>query len=144
MFSHHIQTTIDINATPEAVWKELTNFSAYNDWNPMLKNVDTQLQLGAPVDFEVQVGKTKRMKLKAKMTQIDAPVELNWTGGNVLAVSGKHYFSIEKLSDTQVRLHHGEYYKGLLFPLMAKTLKRAAPLYDGMNAALKARLEGLI
>jgi hypothetical protein len=141
MFSHHIQTTIDINATLEAVWKELTNFPAYNDWNPMLQNVDTHLQLGASVAFEVLVGRTKRMKLKAKMTQIDAPAELNWTGGSVLAVKGKHYFSFEKLSDSQVRLHHGEYFKGLLFPLMAKSLKRAAPLYDAMNTALKARLE---
>ena len=96
MFSHHVHTTIDINATPEAVWAEVTNFSAYNDWNPMLQNVDLQLEVGSPVKFEVLMGKTKRMKLTAKVTQVDAPNELDWTGGSIFAVSGKHYFKVKR------------------------------------------------
>jgi hypothetical protein len=141
MFSHHVETSIDIHATPEAAWNTLTNFKGYDDWNPMLKNVRTQPQVGSPVSFEVLLGRSKRMKLKAKMTQVDAPIELNWTGGSPLTIKGKHYFRIEKLTENQIRLHHGEYFKGLLFPLMAKTFKNSTPLYKSMNQAFKARLE---
>jgi carbon monoxide dehydrogenase subunit G len=68
MFSHHVETSIDIHATPEAAWDMLTDFQAYDDWNPMLRKVRTQTQVGNPVSFEVLVGRSKRMKLKAKMT----------------------------------------------------------------------------
>lgn len=141
MFSFQINRTIDINTTPETAWQELTNFADYNNWNPMLQNVQTELQLKAPVDFEVLVGKTKRLKLKAKMTRIDNASELRWAGGNALTVKGEHYFRIEKLSDNQIRLHHGEFFKGLLLVLMKKSLQRSAPLYSAMNESLKARLE---
>jgi hypothetical protein len=72
---------------------------------------------------------------------VDAPIALNWTGGSPLTITGKHYFRIEKLTDNRIRLHHGEYFKGLLFPLLAKTFKNSKPLYESMNQALKTRLE---
>ncbi len=141
MFSHHVETSIDIQATPEAAWNMLTDFQTYDDWNPMLQNVRTQPRVGSPVRFELLMGDGKRMKFKAKMTRVDAPVELNWTGGSPLIITGKHYFRIEKLGENQIRLHHGEYFKGLLFPLMAKTIQNSKPLYESMNQALKNQLE---
>jgi hypothetical protein len=44
MFSYDIQTSIDIEAEPGAIWQVLTDFNSYGDWNPMLRNVQTDLQ----------------------------------------------------------------------------------------------------
>lgn len=141
MFSHQIKTVIDIKATPDAIWQALTDFGAYNDWNPMLQNVKGEARAGSKVSFEVLTGKTKRLKLAAKVGQADAPAELNWSGGSALAIGGMHYFRLEELSDGHTRLHHGENFKGLLLPLIAKSIKRSEPLYKAMNNALKERIE---
>lgn len=141
MFSYSIETSIEIAASPEAVWGALVEFDRYNDWNPMIKDIQAKPLVGSPVVFEVVVDEIKRMKFKAKMTQADKAIDLNWTGGSVLLVSGRHYFRIEKIGDNSVRLHHGEHFKGLLLPLLAKRLKKSTPLYIAMNQALKKRVE---
>ncbi|PLW68741.1 hypothetical protein [Pseudohalioglobus lutimaris] len=53
MFSYDINKSIGIAWEPAAIWQVLTDFSSYEDWNPMLGNVQTELQLDAPVRFEV-------------------------------------------------------------------------------------------
>ena len=141
MFSYSIETSIEIAASPESVWGALVDFDRYDDWNPMIKNIQAEPLVGSPVAFEVVLSAAKRMKFKAKMAQVDEPIELNWKGGSVLLVSGKHYFRIEKIGDNSVRFHHGEDFKGLLLPLLAKTLKKNNSLYDAMNQALKTRVE---
>lgn len=141
MFSHSIKTSIQIDASPESVWGALVEFDRYNDWNPMIKNIQAKPLVGSPVEFEVVLGEARRMKLQAKMAQVDEPIELNWKGGSLLLVSGKHYFRIEQLGDNSVRLHHGEDFKGLLLPLLTKKLKKSAPLYRAINEALKRRVE---
>lgn len=141
MFSHQINTVINIEAAPEAIWRELTNFGSYNDWNPMLQNVKGDAQVGSKVNFEVLLSNTKRLKLSAKVGKATAHEELHWSGGSALVIGGTHYFRLEKLSDGQTRLHHGEYFKGLLLPLIAKSIKQSEPLYHAMNQALKERIE---
>ena len=141
MFSYSLKTSIEIAASPEAVWGALVEFDRYNDWNPMIKNIQAEPLLGSPVVFEVVLNEAKRMKLKAKVELADKAIELNWKGGSLFLVTGRHYFRIEKLGDNSVRLHHGEDFKGLLLPLLAKRLKKGKPLYTAMNEALKKRVE---
>jgi len=141
MFSHQIKTAIDIQATPEAIWRELTNFAFYNDWNPMLQNVRGEARAGSKLKFEVLLGNNKRLKLSAKVGKATTHEELHWTGGSALVIGGTHYFRLEKLSDGQTRLHHGEHFTGLLLPLMAKSIRRSEALYNAMNHALKERME---
>ena len=141
MFSYSIETSIEIAASPESVWGALVEFDRYNDWNPMIQNIQAKPLVGSPVEFEVVLSEAKRMKFKAKMTQVDEPVELNWKGGSVLLASGKHYFRIVQLGDNSVRLYHGEDFKGLLLPLLVKKLKESTPVYRAMNEALKKRVE---
>ncbi len=39
MFKYDIQTSIDIEASSDRIWRELTDFDSYALWNPMLRNV---------------------------------------------------------------------------------------------------------
>ncbi len=53
MFSHDIQTSIDISADAERLWQLLTDFERYATWNPMLADVHTRLGKHAQVHFKV-------------------------------------------------------------------------------------------
>lgn len=42
-----ITTTIDINVSPQAVWRVLTDFAAYPDWNPFMDRIEGTPKVGA-------------------------------------------------------------------------------------------------
>jgi len=142
MFSLEVRTSLDIEARPEAVWSILTDFGAYDDWNPMLRRVRGAPHPGSTVAFEVQLGDGKSMKLKADISKLEEPWALSWRGGSSFLITGEHYFRIERLDDTRVRFHNGERFAGPLLPLLARKLRRSAPLYESMNLALQRRLAG--
>ena len=141
MFIQQIKTFIDIQATPETIWEALIDFEAYNDWNPMLQNMQGQVQLGTPLTFDVLIGENKRLKLTAKVIEVDTFRALSWSGGWPIAFNGARYFRLEKIDEQHTRLHHGEDFKGVFHPLLARTIKGNKGLYIAMNDALKARVE---
>lgn len=143
MFSHDIQTTIDIEANAAQIWRVLTDFESYADWNPMLRNVRTRLEPAAHVHFEVLRDNASPSKLKANITLVNSGKELVWRGGSSAAISGEHYFRIEQLGERYCRFHHGEHFRGLLLPLVKPVLKNASSLYEAMNRALKQSVENL-
>ncbi|HEB27897.1 MAG TPA: SRPBCC domain-containing protein [Porticoccus sp.] len=140
MFSLHIETSIDIDASAEAIWAALTDFPAYNNWNPMLRDVKTQLGVGEKVTFSVMRTETKKLKLNAKITDLQPNQCLTWRGGHHWFLGGEHYFRIEPL-DGKCRFHHGELFSGVLLPLAMPILKDADALYAAMNNDLKRRVE---
>lgn len=143
MFSHDIKTSIDIESTPTQIWQVLTDFKAYAEWNPMLRNVRTRLEPAAEVRFEVLRGGARPLKLKAGITELRHSKVLAWRGGPGAIISGEHYFRIEQLDEQRCRFHHGEHFKGMLLPIFRRTLKNATSLYQAMNSALKQRVECL-
>lgn len=42
-----VETTIDIEADPQAVWDVLTDFPAYPDWNPFIDRIEGRPEVGA-------------------------------------------------------------------------------------------------
>jgi hypothetical protein len=107
----------------------------------MLQNVQTDLEPGATVRFEVLREGAKPLKLKAKIVNLAEPYALSWRGGPKSFLSGEHYFRIEPLGEGRCRFYHGEQFSGLLLPLLKGVLKDAPALYRSMNEALKKRVE---
>ena len=141
MFTFDIDTSLEINASPENIWKVLTDFKAYNDWNPMLRDMDIALHPGANIRFRVLNDKGTKLGLKANVTQLSEHRELRWRGGNAALLSGEHYFRIEPLADGSCRFYHGEKFSGLLLPLVRFVLKDAIVMYRRMNDALYQRVQ---
>jgi len=141
MFYYNIHTSIDIDASAAAIWRVLTDFGRFDEWNPMLRQVQVNLEPGAPVSFEVHREGARPLRLRAKIVLLNKPEALAWRGGPQGILSGEHFFRIEPLGDGRCRFHHGEQFKGLLLPLLKGALKDAPPLYRSMNEALKRRVE---
>lgn len=140
-----IHTEIEIAAGKDAVWRVLTTFAAYPDWNPFLRTVAADLRPGAPLAMTVAVGR-RSLDVDATILRVIAARELRWAGpisrvkGAVFR--GEHYFLIEEIAPTRVRFVHGERFAGLAIPFMSGWIDRVlAPAYDAMNVALKSRAE---
>ncbi len=42
-----IHTEIEINVSAEKVWRVLTDFPAYDEWNPFVRRVEGEVRVGA-------------------------------------------------------------------------------------------------
>lgn len=140
-----ILTSIEINAPKERVWDVLTDFSKYDDWNPVIRNFAGALQEGAPVKFKIRLG-NKQLPINASLLGVEELRDLRWRGPRSSIggrfFSGEHYFTIEELDAGRVRFVHGEKFKGWLMPLLWKRLEaQLTPRYAEVNEALKARAE---
>ncbi len=139
--SHKIQTTITIKATSEQVWKVLTNFKDYPDWNPFLTEASGKLKVG-----EKLLINAGGMKFKPTLLKVEKNVELRWLGKLLFSgiFDGEHYFQIEENSDGTITFHHGEIFKGILVSMFKKKLDTETKAsFKEMNMALKKRCENL-
>jgi len=86
------------------------------------------------------------MTFRPTVLEADPGRRLRWLGRLLLPgiFDGEHSFDIEPLNAGRVRLVQQEVYRGLLVPLMARSLDRhTLPAFEQMNQALKRRAEQL-
>ncbi|MGN6723023.1 MAG: SRPBCC family protein [Marmoricola sp.] len=53
---------VDIDAAPETVWRVLTDFDKYGEWNPLAIKCSTSLVPGDPIDMVVRLGPGRPLK----------------------------------------------------------------------------------
>jgi hypothetical protein len=136
---------IEIQATPEQVWKVLTDLNEYADWNPLLYRAKGQVRAGAKVELSARTA-SNDMNFNCSVTRVEPKREFAWKFHVILPFlfRGEHIFRIEPVGERRVRFIDREIFKGLLVPLQAKDLETNAK--DGMVAmgeALKARVDGV-
>ncbi len=49
-------SSIDIDAPADVVWRVLTDFDAYGEWNPFQVECSSTLEPGAPLDMKFRLG----------------------------------------------------------------------------------------
>jgi len=49
-----ISHTIEIDAAPEAIWRQITDTAAYPDWNPFMRRLEGELKEGARIEVEIE------------------------------------------------------------------------------------------
>lgn len=139
-----IHTEILIAAAPAEVWRVLTDFDSYPEWNPFVKSVRGELRVGARLEIFVQVPEGRGMKFKPEVLRVEPSRELRWIGSLPVPglFNGEHIFRLEPAGEGGTRFLHGERLTGLLIPFIGGTLDKSARGYGMMNEALRARVEG--
>ncbi len=139
-----LHTEIEINASAERVWRVLTDFAAYPDWNPFVRRIEGEVSVGARLHVDVQPSRGKRMSFRPTVLVAEPNRELRWVGRLWVPglFDGEHSFSIEPQVDERVRFVQRERFGGLLVPLLSKMLDGDTRRgFDEMNRALKRRSE---
>jgi hypothetical protein len=119
-----IHTEIEINAPAEKVWKVLTDFAAYPEWNPFVRRGEGEVRVGARLHVYIQPSGGKGMSFRPTVLVADPNRELRWLGHLWVRglFDGEHSFSIEPLVEGRVRFVQRERFGGLLLPLLSKML----------------------
>src|SRR6516225_5190084 len=144
MPSFTIDTTVDINAGPDAVWDVLTDFASYEDWNPVMR-IEGTPEVGTKLVVHLTGNGGPGMSFKPKVLAATPGKELRWLGKLGLRgiAAGEHFFVLTTNHDGTTRLNHGERYSGALIALANHDSENNDTSYEAFSQALKHRVEHL-
>jgi hypothetical protein len=144
MFQRHIETAVDIMATPARVWDILTDFPAFPVWNPFIVSAYGKPETGAWLELHYRTRTGRALMVRPTVIVAERERELRWRGRLLFPglFQGDHFFRIEEHSGT-VHFIHGETFSGLAVGLMPDRLRATHRGFDAMNTALKKRAEAM-
>ncbi|HEV2440388.1 MAG TPA: SRPBCC domain-containing protein [bacterium] len=135
-----IKVEVEIKASADTVWRTLTNFPAYDIWNPYIYPASGEAVAGQKLDLTLRGGTVIHFNpvvLVAKPNQ-----ELSWGGKVPLgAVQREVTFDIEALEPHRVRFVAIERFRGILLPLASGVTADSAAGLQLMSRALRDRAE---
>jgi hypothetical protein len=139
-----LTSATEIAAPAETVWRILTDFESYADWNPFIVRASGSARIGGEVHVRVRSSFGLRLRFRATVTGHEQNHELRWSGqfGSRAIAAGEHVFSIEPTGTARVRFVQREIFRGAL-PLVFESLleRETRRGFDAMNRALRARAE---
>ena len=144
MFRKEIRDGIEIRAGAEAVWKVLTDFEGYSEWNSFIRPVVGEAEVGARLRVQIRPPGGRAMAFRPRLTAVVPQRELRWKGRLWAPglLDAEHVFEIEPLGTDTVRLDQREIFSGLLVPFVSKKLlDRTVAGFREMNRGLKERVE---
>ena len=139
-----LHTEIEIHAPAERVWELLTDFAAYPQWNPFIRNISGRPVAGERLEVRLEPPGGRGMTFKPRVLDAESERELRWLGRLLVPglLDGEHSFTIEPLEENRVRFVQREEFKGLLVPLLARGLETSTRRgFEAMNLALKESAE---
>ena len=139
-----IRTHVDIDASASLVWGILTDFRSYRRWNPFIRGIVGQAQMGDSIEVTQDVVAFGGSTFRSTVTHVREPRELRWLSGWAIPglYSAENRFGIETRPDSGIRFHHGGKFRGVVVPFLQRRLQSTMqPAFEAMNVALKRRAE---
>ncbi len=139
-----ITESIEIDATPEAIWAVLTDFDKLPDWCSSFQGVEGEVAAGKrSTAFFKNPLTGKNMAFEHEVVVFEENCAMGWTGKAFLGRDDFHVYSIEPLANGKSKFiqEDGLYGKprNFMVTLTEMTIRRA---YKQFNKELKARVEG--
>lgn len=135
-----VKAEVEIKASPDTVWRILTNFPAYDIWNPYIYPAVGQAVAGRQLELTLR-GRSV-IHYQATVITVKPNRELSW-GENVAmgAVQRQVTFDIQPLAAHRVHLVAVERFRGILLPLASGVTADSVAGLRGMTQALRDRAE---
>jgi hypothetical protein len=139
-----LSTEISINAPAEKVWRILSDFSAYPNWNPFITQVKGNLTTGARLNVTLTIEGRKPTVVRPKLITVIPGEKICWLGSILVRgiFDGMHHFTLEETDDGQTLFRQGENFSGILAgAIMNKIRHSTLKGFEEMNLALKKQAE---
>ena len=139
-----LRSEIEIGAPAERVWRLLTDFPSYPQWNPFITRISGEATTGERLEVRIEPPGGRGMTFRPTVLNAEPNRELRWLGHLLVPglFDGEHSLTIQPLEENRVRFVQSEAFRGLLVPLFSRSLDNNTRRgFDEMNHALKARAE---
>ena len=145
MFRREVITEIDIAAPPERVWRHLTDFAAYAEWNPFIAGIQGEARPGSRLEVKMRQPGGKEVVVKTTVKTVIPMKKLVWSGRVLIPglLDNEHSFIIEDKGDGVSRLIQSEMFSGFFALFLPRVMGEQTTLgFDMLNKVLKERVEG--
>ena len=138
-----LRTEVEIEAPPEEVWRVLTDFVRYHEWNPFIVAVEGALSPGADLRVTLTFPSGEEKRQRCRLLVCDSCEHLRWRTKVLFGVvlDSEHFFRLVGCDDGRTRLTQGQDFRGWAVKYMGPTFTLTARSFVGMNTALKRRVE---
>jgi hypothetical protein len=126
------------------VWRVLTDFDAYADWNPHIRRVLGRPEVGGRITIHTQPPGGRTVVMRPVIATWSPPNEMRWraTFLSRRLFRGEHGFRLDPTPAGGVRFSQEETFSGILVPLYARLRLNATRRgFERMNEALRERAE---
>ncbi len=136
-----IVVTRSIDAPNATVWKLLTDIDAQSKWNSTLTSIEGKIALGERVSFKVPdaPGQT----FNPKVVAYDEPTSMVWRLSRWPLLVGDRTFRLTPGPNGSTEFTIDEVMRGLLLPLIAKSLPDLGAMFERTATDLKAAAESI-
>jgi hypothetical protein len=141
-----LHSEIEIDASAERVWRILTDFASYPQWNPFIRRISGEPATGERLEVRLQPPGSRGITLRPTVLNAEPNRELRWLGRLLVKglFDGEHSLAIQQLGENRVRFVQSEAFNGLLVPLLSRSLDNNTRRgFEEMNRALKEQAEAL-
>ena len=141
--SSTIERSIEIDASPAAVWSILADTAAYPEWNPFMTKLAGDFTVGSTLVVRIEPPNARPMTFKPIVLVAKPERELRWLGRFIIPglVDGEHTLRIQPLAEGRSRFIQTEHFGGLLVRPLKSMLAKTELGFEQMNAALKGKAE---
>lgn len=136
-FKRSITVTADIGAAPDVVWGLLTDAAGMPAWNSTVTSVGGEIGAGERLAIRVPISDRT---FKPKVVALEAPTTMTWADGQAPMFTGERVYRLEPRG-TGTRFTMTETFRGIMLPMIARSLPDFVPVFDQYAADLKAAAE---
>lgn len=136
------QAKTSIRATPDTIWRILTDAPHYTSWNTTVDKVEGRIAPGETIKVHAKISPGRAFPVK--VSEFVPGRKMVWSSGMPLGLfKGERTFTLNPRGDGTVDFQMAEVFSGLLSPLIGKSIPDLQPAFDEFAQALKSRAESV-
>ena len=133
-------STILIDAPASRVWGILTDLASWPTWNTTVDNVDGSAALGNTITVYAKASPGRAFPLK--VSEFTPPNRMVWRGGMPLGLFiGTRTYVLAQQRDGKLKFEMTEEFRGLMAPLITRSIPDLQPAFDEFAKCLKIAAE---
>lgn len=134
------ESSASIKATPDAVWKILTDAPGYPTWDSGVQGVEGEIAPGERIKVTSEANPGRAFPVK--VTEFEPAARMVWSGGMPLGLfKGVRIFTLTTGASGTTEFAMREEYTGPLLPLIWRSMPDLGPSFEQFAKGLKARAE---
>ena len=133
------RATAAIHATPQAIWKILTDADGYPRWDQTMERIEGQLALGETVKFFTKLSPSA---FPVKVTACEPGQKMVLSGGMPFSLfQSERTHTLTPIEGGMTTFTTEEAFSGLRLPLFGRSIPDLTENFQGFVAALKRQAE---
>jgi hypothetical protein len=120
-----LTSEITIDAPPDVVWRVLSDFGSYPEWNPIEIEAKGEPVVGSTLEHTAKLPGRKPQSFRATIIEATPARALAWKGSIIVRglFDVRHHFEIDPVDGKHSRLRQFEQFSGVLVPFLRGALR---------------------